>query len=109
MSKNFEESAEAFYQAGHSLVKLLLDITKPDFDALRKRSEERIKNTMTHDIAHCNNETCPAKDRCKRYAVYIEDIENHFPLCSYLHHTEAEIHKIADIGSCIHFLEYNNK
>ena len=43
MSKNFEESAEAYYQAGHSLVKLLLDITKPDFDALRKRSEERIK------------------------------------------------------------------
>ena len=108
MSKNFEESAEAFYQAGHSLVKLLLDITKPDFDTLRKRSEERIKNTMTHDIAHCNNETCPAKDRCKRYAVYIEDIQNHFPLCSYLCHSEEQLQKIAEIGSCIHYLDTKN-
>jgi hypothetical protein len=63
---------------------------------------------MTHDIAHCNNESCPAKDRCKRYAVYIEDIENHYPLCSYLYHSEEQLQKIAKIGSCIHFVEYKN-
>ena len=58
---------------------------------------------MTHDIAHCNNETCPAKDRCRRYAVYIEDIENHYPYCSYFSLDDEEIEKIKKLGSCPNF------
>ena len=58
---------------------------------------------MTHDIAHCNNDTCPAKERCRRYAVYIEDIENHYPYCSYMELTDEQKQKVIELGSCPNF------
>lgn len=58
---------------------------------------------MTHDIAHCSNDTCPAKERCRRYAVYIEDIENHYPYCSYLELADEQKQKAIELGSCPNF------
>ena len=107
MEKNFAESAEAFYQAGHSLVKLLLDITTPDFEALRKANHERMKNTISHDIAHCNNESCPAKDRCRRFQAHLFALAKGLQYCNYLALTQETKESVLRNGSCIHFWERN--
>jgi MinD superfamily P-loop ATPase len=104
MDKNFAESTEEFYQAGHSLVKLLLDITTPDFEALHKANHERMKNTISHDIAHCSNESCPAKDRCKRFRLHLEALAKGIQFASYLLLTEESKERAQRLGSCPHFL-----
>jgi hypothetical protein len=106
MGKNFAESAEEFYQAGHSLVKLLLDITTPDFEALRKAKYERMKNTISHDITHCNNESCPAKDRCLRYQAHLDNLSDGHPFCSYLSLSNEQKERVQRLGSCIHFVNF---
>lgn len=106
MEKNFAESAEAFYQAGHSLVKLLLDITTPDFEALRKAKQERMKNTISHDIAHCDYTLCPAKDRCRRYKAHLEDIKHDIHHCVYLLFEDDMKSRILELGSCPNFWLY---
>ena len=104
MEKNFAESAERFYQAGHSLMKLLLDITTPDFEALRKANHERMKSTISHDIAHCSNESCPAKNRCKRFRLHLEALAKGIQFASYILLTEESKERAQRLGSCPHFL-----
>ena len=62
---------------------------------------------MTHDIAHCNNERCPAKDRCKRFQLYLEDLTRGTQYCNYLMLTEETKERAIRNGSCIHFLNKN--
>lgn len=61
---------------------------------------------MTHDIAHCNNESCPAKDRCKRFILYLEDCARHFPphFCSYFYMDDEQKERVKRLGSCQNFL-----
>lgn len=72
---------------------------------------------MTHDMAHCNNESCPAKDRCKRFilfledctrcerfALFLEDCASLTPYCTYLQLTEESKERAQRLGSCPHFL-----
>lgn len=59
---------------------------------------------MTHDIAHCDYNLCPAKDRCRRYKVHLEDNPQFNPYCSYLTLDEESRERAKRIGSCPHFL-----
>lgn len=61
---------------------------------------------MTHDIMHCNNEDCPAKERCRRYQVYIEDVENNYFYCTYITLTDEEKERVKKLGSCPNFWEF---
>ena len=62
---------------------------------------------MTHDIAHCNNESCPAKDRCRRFQAHLHAIASGEQYCSYLMLTEQTKESVQRLGSCIHFWERN--
>lgn len=59
---------------------------------------------MNHDIAHCDNEDCPAKNNCKRYIAHTEAVKLKLNNISYLYN-EPDIRK--DDGSCIAFWETN--
>ena len=59
---------------------------------------------MIHDMAHCNNENCPAKDRCKRFRLHLEDCASHIPYCTYILLTEESKERAQRLGSCPHFL-----
>ena len=62
---------------------------------------------MTHDIAHCNNEACPAKDRCRRFQAHLFAIATGEQYASYLLLTEQTKESVLRNGSCIHFWERN--
>ena len=59
---------------------------------------------MTHDIAHCAFERCPAKDRCKRFQAFLEDLARGTQYCNYLMLTEETKERVIRNGSCIHYL-----
>ena len=62
---------------------------------------------MMHDILHCNYEGCPAKERCRRYAVYLEDKNHDIPYCTYWLLNEDDKERIKRLGSCPNFWEYS--
>ena len=45
---------------------------------------------MSHDITHCDNEDCPAKDTCHRYLANLEAKEKELEYCSYFKFNETE-------------------
>lgn len=57
---------------------------------------------MNHDIAHCNNEDCPAKVRCHRYQAHLDVAKRGLMNISYIY-IEPEIRK--DDGTCVAFWE----
>lgn len=59
---------------------------------------------MTHDMAHCSNESCPAKDRCKRFRLHLEALAKGIQFASYLLLTEESKERAQRLGSCPHFL-----
>lgn len=59
---------------------------------------------MTHDIAHCNNESCPAKDRCKRFRAHLEALAREINFTPYILLTEESKEKAQRLGGCPHFL-----
>ena len=62
---------------------------------------------MTHDMAHCNNEACPAKDRCRRFQAHLFALAKELQYCNYLALTQETKESVLRNGSCIHFWERN--
>jgi hypothetical protein len=38
----------------------------------------------SHDITHCNRETCPSKDTCRRYQAHLDAVEKKLDWLTYL-------------------------
>lgn len=45
---------------------------------------------MNHDIAHCNNEDCTAKNDCRRYKAHLEAVKVGMPYVPYLYYKELK-------------------
>lgn len=51
----------------------------------------------SHDITHCNRETCPSKDTCRRYQAHLDAVEKKLDWLTYLVNDESS--KLID-GKC---------
>lgn len=58
---------------------------------------------MMHDIAHCNNSTCPSASRCYRYQAHLEAKVKGFEYVTYFLFTEEDIEKIKIEKRCSSF------
>lgn len=59
---------------------------------------------MIHDIAHCAFESCPAKDRCRRFEAHLEAMARGLQYYNYLMLIEDTKQRAMRNGSCIHYL-----
>lgn len=55
---------------------------------------------MMHDIAHCNNDSCPSASRCYRYLAHLEAKAKGLDYLAYFFFEEEEKSKILENKRC---------
>lgn len=58
---------------------------------------------MRHDIAHCNNSSCPSASRCYRYQAHLEAKVLGYVYVAYFDFTEEQIEHIKVNKRCDSF------